>query len=57
MGRGEYDCDKDRKSDINEANRRGGEDKEEVKRQGEDNCDEEKDKTITKRRSTVILKK
>ena len=53
--------DKYKKSDIDEANWQAEEYHEEVKIQGEENCDKEKDKEkekkITKRRSTVILKR
>ena len=50
-------CDKDRQTDIDQANRQGEEDHEELNRQGEEYCDEEKEKTTTKGRSTVILKR
>ena len=39
-----YDCNKDRQSDIDNA-----------KRRGEENCNKEKEKTITKRRCALIL--
>ena len=50
-----YDCNKDRQSDIDEAKRRGEEYHREVNRRGEENCNKEKEKTITKRRCALIL--
>ena len=55
LTRRRYDCNKDRKSDIDEAKRRGEEYHREVNRRGEENCNKEKDKTITKRRYALIL--
>ena len=50
-----YDCNKDRQSDIDEAKRQGEEYQREVNRRGEENCNKEKEKTITKRRCALIL--
>ena len=50
-----YDCNKDRQSDIDEAKRRVEEYHREVNRQGEENCNKEEEKTITKRICALIL--
>ena len=50
-----YDCNKDRNSDIDEAKRRGEEYHREVNRLGEENCNKEKEKTITEMRCALIL--
>ena len=50
-----YDYNKDRKSDIDEAKRRGEEYHWMVNRRGEENCNKEKEKKITKRRCALIL--
>ena len=57
LTRRRYDCNKDRQSDIDEAKRQGEEYNREMNRRGEENCNKEKEKTITKRRCTLILKK
>ena len=49
------DCNKNRQSNIDEAKRRGEEYHREVNRRGEENCNKEKEKTITKRRCALIL--
>ena len=49
------DCNKDNKIDIDEAKRRGEEYHRELNRRGEENCNKEKEKTITKRRCALIL--
>ena len=54
LTRRRYDCNKDRQSDIDEAKRRGEEYHREVNRRGEENCNKEKDETITKRRCALI---
>ena len=43
-----YDCNKDRQSDIDEAKRRGEEYHREVNRLEEENCNKEKETTLTK---------
>ena len=48
---------KDRQSDFAKVKRRVEEDHEWVNKQGEDNCNKEKEKTITERRSAVLLKR
>ena len=48
---------KDRQSDFAKVKRRVEEDHEWVNKQGEDNCNKEKEKTITARRSAVLLKR
>ena len=55
LTRRRYDCNKDRQSDIDEAKRLGEEYQREVNRRGEENCNKEKDETITKRRCALIL--
>ena len=50
-----YDCNKHRQSDIDEAKRPGEEYHREVNRRGEENCNKEKEKTITKRGCALIL--
>ena len=53
--RRKYDCNKERQSDIDEAKRQGEEYHREVNRRGEENCNKEKEKTITKSRCALIL--
>ena len=50
-----YDCNKDRQSDIDKANRQGEEYHKEVNKLVEENCIKEKEKTITKRICALIL--
>ena len=47
-GKGEDNCCNGRRSDIDEAKRRGEEYHREVNILGEENCNKEKEKTITK---------
>ena len=56
-GKGENNCYKDRRSDIDKAKRLGEDDYCEVKRRGEENCNKDKEKTITTRITTVTLKR
>ena len=51
------DYDNDRRSDIDKAKRLGEDDYCEVKRRGEENCNKDKEKTITTRITTVTLKR
>ena len=50
-------CKKDRKIDINETNIRVEEYRGELNRQGEGNCEDDKNKVIMARRRAVILKR